>query len=166
MKTVGFDPGSTKTGYCVLENDAIVEAGVIRMVQSQPIQDRLATLMVEAGAILDAHKPTLVGIESPFINPKFKSAVIPLSCARGVLMAVSAYRDAKVVSVSPSEVKRVTGAGPHAQKIVVQSLMHQRFKMKDVPPPDVADAIAVALAASLSEGNHRPAEDLDVAPVQ
>lgn len=152
MRVIGFDPGSAITGYCVLDDDKIVEAGIIRLGNTDPLAYRLATLMVEADEIVDLFKAEVVGVESPFVG-KFPGAAAALSGARGVLMAVSAYRDARVVSLSPSEVKASTGASGRAAKSQIQLLMQQAFNLATPPAEDVADAMAVALAVFRMESS-------------
>lgn len=152
MRVIGFDPGSSITGYCVLDDEKVVEAGIIRLSQTDPLAYRLATLMVESGEIVDLFKPEVVGVESPFVG-KFPGAAAALSGARGVLMAVSAFRDARVISLTPSEVKASTGASGRAAKSQIQLLMQQAFSLENPPAEDVADAMAVALAVFRRESS-------------
>ena len=66
--------------------------------------------------------------------------------ARGVIYLAAAERDIPVVSYAPTRIKNsLTGHG-RASKEQMQRMVQQTFGLAERPhPPDVADALAVAL---------------------
>lgn len=149
MKVLGLDPGSRITGYAVVSDGVIVDAGVFRLKQKE-LGHRLSELLCDIVALLSKH-PDLdaVGVESPFINPKFRNAIIPLAQARGVLLAAVAGAGHSHLDISPSSVKQAVGVGGNASKAQVASAMKLAFRQPqglNKIAQDVYDALAVAEA--------------------
>lgn len=164
MRVMGVDPGLRLTGYgCVdgqgsaIQKPDLVEAGVIRLVKgSAPagsVGDRLVELEAEFDALLAAHRPDVVSIETIFTNPKHPGTVIVQGHARGVLMLAARKRSLPVVEVKPSEVKKgLTGHGA-ASKSQMQAAIAELFGLPEPPKPaDVADALAIALCGLVRAG--------------
>lgn len=148
MRVIGLDPGTEITGYAVVEGTEIIEAGVLRQKKHHDLPRRLAGLLDDMRELIDRTKPELAGVESPFINPKFASAVIPLSHARGVIVAMLARSGVTVLSIAPSEVKKAVGAKGNAKKDTVALFVKDVYSLKAPVGPDCSDALAVAHAAS------------------
>ncbi len=149
MRVMGIDNGSHVVGYAVLEDGALVTAGTIKS-EAKDQGRRLAVIYEEFCKLLEDQKPDLVAIETPFINSKFMSAVIPLGHSRGVLVLALAQRNLKRLDVSPSEAKRAVGAKMKG-KASVQEAVVRLLSLGSTPPPDVADAMALAVAAESHE---------------
>lgn len=161
MRVIGLDPGSEITGYAVVEGKKIIEAGVLRQKHHHDLPARLAGLLTDIRELVERTKPEIAGVESPFINPKFKSAVIPLSHARGVIVAVLALAKVPVVSISPSEVKKGVGAPGNAAKAIVAMFVQDAYGLSAPVGPDCSDALAVAYAiASRPPTPSEPASEL------
>lgn len=142
MRVMGIDPGSQITGYAVIQDEELLEAGVFRLRGSTP--QRLAELMKDLGAVLTRFNPEWCGVETPFVNPKFMNAVVPLSQARGAIVGVLATYGVNVMDISPSGVKKSTGAGGGATKERVAELVSLQLGVK--LEADAADAAAIAIA--------------------
>jgi crossover junction endodeoxyribonuclease RuvC len=151
-KTVllGLDPGLAVTGYAVLSTQGIhpklVEAGVLRASRSQSIEKRLAELYAGLEEILDSHPISSVAIEQLYSHYERPRTAILMGHARGVYCLAAARRDIPVHSYAATKVKKLlTGAG-RAPKAQMQFAVQKQLNLAKVPePPDVADAIAVAL---------------------
>lgn len=157
MKVIGFDPGSHKTGYCILDDGRLVEAGVMNLGKADDLSARLGNLLDDVTIMVCHHEPHVVGVESPFVG-RFASAVIPLAGARGVILAACSNGIIKVTSISPTEVKVSTGASRRAEKSIIQALMREAFGLTELPGEDCADAMAIALATYRRETAPKTAE--------
>jgi crossover junction endodeoxyribonuclease RuvC len=75
--------------------------------------------------------------------------------ARGVICLAAALAAVPLSHYAATHVKRLlTGAG-HAPKSQIQQAIQRELKLRDVPdPPDVADALAVALCHFHETRNH------------
>lgn len=155
MRVLGLDPGLSLTGYGCIDADPaapaggrLVEAGVLRMPTRRSLPERLATLARDLDQVLDDLRPGLVAVESVFHHGRNPRTAIMMGHARGVLLLGAATRSLPVVELPPATIKRaVTGSG-RAGKAQVQSAVATSLRLAGPPePPDVADAIAIALTA-------------------
>jgi crossover junction endodeoxyribonuclease RuvC len=157
MRILGIDPGLRLTGYGVVEMDAasitgeprIIEGGVVRVPPDLPLPVRLRRLHEEIAAIIDELRPELVAVESVFTHPDRASTGVRMGHARGVILLAAAQRGLDVVEHAPAQVKKsLTGDGS-ADKARMQLAIAARCGLAEPPePPDVADALAIALCAA------------------
>ncbi|MBX3315799.1 MAG: crossover junction endodeoxyribonuclease RuvC [Phycisphaeraceae bacterium] len=156
MRVLGIDPGLRITGYgCIVhagERSEIVEAGVIRLVaagsERRTVSERLMELDADFRGLLDRVEPEIVAVEGLFAHYKHPATAIAMGHARGVLLLAIRQRGVRLMELKPLEVKRsVTGHG-HAKKEQMQRAVQTLFGLSEPPTPhDVADALAIALAA-------------------
>lgn len=155
MRVLGIDPGLRVTGYGCIRNATsrpeIVEAGVIRLLsatEKRTVSERLVELDADFRALLDRVTPDIVAVEGLFAHYKHPATAIAMGHARGVLLLAIRQRGLVLMEMKPLEVKRsVTGHG-QAKKDQMQRAVQTLFGLAAPPKPhDVADALAIALAA-------------------
>ena len=152
MRILGIDPGIERTGYGVVDLAAgvgaprLVEAGVIRTRPADPLPDRLAEIRSGLAAVLEEFKPEAVAVEELYSHYAHPRTAILMGHARGIALLAAAEAGVPLVSYSATHIKKsLVGAG-HASKEQVQRAIQSFFNLKTAPqPPDVADALAVAL---------------------
>ena len=161
MNLVGIDPGLNLTGYACVQSTPddpeprLVEAGVIRMQKGQPLPGRLAHLFEELEAIFAEFSPSKVVVESIFSHRSFQKTGLLMGHARGVVLLAAERRGIPTDELAPAEVKRaMTGNGRATKQQIQQAVMAQCGLAEPPSPPDVADAIAIALCAARRE--HQP----------
>lgn len=161
---MGFDPGTRKTGYCVLavgggaHKNKILEWGCWNVGARPSLGDRLEKLYTEASALLRRWNPQVVGIEKAVVFKNIPSS-LTLSEARGVLrLAVHsqlAEAAARIVELSPTLVKKSnTGRGTASKEDIKLHLKLRwgfDFTLKEFSSLsfDAFDALAIATSASL-----------------
>jgi crossover junction endodeoxyribonuclease RuvC len=150
MRILGIDPGLDAAGYGLIDvvggRETLVEAGVIRTKPTQPLPQRLARVAEGLEGILLQHHPDAMAVEDLYSFYKTPKPAILMGHVRGVILSTAARARVPVVSYLPTRVKRgVVGRG-HAPKEQVARMVQMRLKC-DVSklPPDVSDALAVAL---------------------
>ncbi len=164
MRFLGIDPGLRLTGYACLQGTgevpAIVEAGVIRLdVRPVPGHDgrkavpsvsvRLEELDADFRALLARLRPDVVAVESLFAHYEHPATAIVMGHARGVLLLAVRHAGLTLVEFKPNEVKKSLTAFGLAGKAQVQRRVQEHFNLPEPPrPPDVADALAIALCAA------------------
>src|SRR5688500_14111440 len=159
MRIVGIDPGLQITGYGVIDykplRPALVDAGIIRLKVKTPIPDRLVELEAELDSLFDEHKPDVCAVEQLYSNYTHPRTAILMGHARGVIMLVAQRRGIRVEEFAANRIKQsLTGHG-HASKLQMQRAIQSQFALSNLPePPDVADAIAVALCCGRSAKPH------------
>ena len=152
MKVLGIDPGTTVTGFGVVEtgNGAggfgrLVECGVIRFVRGSPLPRRLHELHDGIAELITKYRPTHLALEDVFYHKNVRTALV-LGHARGVILLAAAEGGVEIKQYSPATVKKtVVGVGG-AAKAQVGAMVARLLRLKAAPrPPDAADGVAVAL---------------------
>jgi len=151
-RVIGIDPGLNVTGYGVVESHGsevrLVEAGVIRLPPSRGgnLPARLESLFNELRQVMKEFNPQAMCLEEVYSHADYPRTAILMGHARGVICLAAQLAGIPVLSFSAKRVKQsVTGNG-NASKLQVQRAVQHFFSLDRTPhPPDVADALAVAL---------------------
>lgn len=162
MRILGIDPGTRLTGYGCIDlprgvkagvrgvgrREVLVEAGVFRLDGEKPIADRLLELEGDLVELIGRLKPDVMAVEAVFSHVKFPATAIIMGHARGVILLCGKRASLSLVEVRPAEVKKSIAASGRAGKDQIQRAIQVEFGLAEVPsPPDVADALAIALCA-------------------
>ena len=146
----GIDPGLARTGYAVLATEQgqtrVVDAGVCRLNESLPLEQRLVQLDTDLEAIWDEYDPDVVAVEELYAHYQHPRTAILMGHARGVILLGAARRGFPLLSLPATRVKRhLTGNG-QASKAQMQRAIQATLSLTHLPEPaDVADALAIAL---------------------
>jgi crossover junction endodeoxyribonuclease RuvC len=145
----GIDPGCERTGYGCIESDGsrhrLVDCGAIVTRSCATFPDKLLTIHQGLVALVAAHAPDVVAVESLFYATNVRSA-LKLGHARGVAILAAVARGVPVFEYSPAEVKRAVVGYGRAEKHQVGAMVRLLLGLADVPEPhDAADALAVAI---------------------
>jgi crossover junction endodeoxyribonuclease RuvC len=151
-RVIGIDPGLNVTGYgivvCCPDEVKLLEAGVIRMQRNDRgnLPERLESLFLELRRVIEEFSPQAMCLEEVYSHANYPRTAILMGHARGVICLAARLAGIPVLSFSAKRVKQsVTGNG-NASKLQVQRAVQNYFSLHRVPhPPDVADALAVAL---------------------
>ncbi len=147
---LGIDPGLNVTGYAVLrcrgQGFEVAEAGVIRPLRNIPLEQRLWQLHQDLQELLRTWSVEALALEDLFTHYRQPRTAILMGHARGVICLAAAQAGVPVVAYAPAEVKKlITGHG-RASKDQMQRAVALQLGLAQVPsPPDVADAMALAL---------------------
>ena len=163
VRILGIDPGLRITGYGCIDVDdsgeSLVEGGVFRLGRGKTedakvadvktISARLAELDTDLRELIGRLKPEVVAVEQLFAHPKHPATSIIMGHARGVILLAVRRAGLELIEIRPNEIKKsLTGFG-HAKKGQMQAAVQAYFNLEEPPrPPDVADAIAIALCAA------------------
>lgn len=150
-RILGLDPGFARTGFAILDSDRgrlrAIDYGCWETKKNEPFSQRLVFLASELRKTIKKFKPTLVAVEELFFLKNLKTAV-NVAQARGVLLLVAEQAKTAIIELTPLEVKQSLSGYGRADKQQVQKMVQWILKLKERPQPDdVADALAVAIAA-------------------
>lgn len=150
---LGIDPGLQRSGYALVSTgptaDAVrlVEAGLIRLPRGRPLPERLVELECSLEDVLASHTPAALACEELYAHYRHPRTAILMAHARGVILALAARRGLEVISVAATNVKKLlTGSGRAGKRQVQRAVMATLGLPRLPDPPDVADAIAIALS--------------------
>jgi crossover junction endodeoxyribonuclease RuvC len=150
LRILGIDPGLNITGYGVLEiapqGPRLVEAGVVRGKTRGSLTARLLEVYQGVADVIAAFHPRVMAIEQLYSHYARPRTAILMGHARGVICLAATLAGVPVVHYSATQIKKIlTGAG-HAGKPQVQRAIQRELGLPALPePPDVADALAIAL---------------------
>ena len=165
MRVMGIDPGTRITGYGCVELTAnaieprLIEAGVLKLDSAGSIEQRLMVLHEGVVGLIDELQPGSFAIEKIFAHYKHPRTAITMAHARGVVLLAAQQAGLGIEHLPATEVKKsVTGNG-HATKHQIQQAVASQCRLAELPePPDVADAIAIALCAARRQAFARLAQ--------
>lgn len=158
MRILGVDPGLRVTGYGVIALSSkkgsrpaieLVEAGVVRTHEREGIAERLRKIYKSLSDVVKELKPDVLAIEKLYAHTEHPATSILMGHARGVVCLLAGVHEIPLVNIASTHVKKaLTGQG-HAGKAQIQRMVQRELGLKDLPePPDVADALAVAIACA------------------
>jgi crossover junction endodeoxyribonuclease RuvC len=95
---------------------------------------------------MEQFRPSVMAVEQLYAHYKHPRTAILMGHARGVLFLAAAVRDIPVVSYNATRIKKTVTGNGRAPKDQVQRTVQRELGLAKMPdPPDVADALAVAL---------------------
>ena len=148
---LAVDPSLRGTGYAVLISEGpsrkirAVTYGVVSNPARLPHEACLLAIHDTLLALMDAHHPSGVAIESVIYVQSFRTAIV-LGSARGAVLLAAARRGLPIHEYAPRRVKQAVVGRGGAQKQQVGFMVRALLGLEETPPPDAADAIAVGLA--------------------
>ena len=151
-RILGIDPGLGITGYGVLEfalpRPILCEAGIIRTADDDATEMAEKVLSVYNGLaeVIAQFKPDTMAVEQLYAHYDHPRTAILMGHARGVIFLAAAQQNIPVVSYASTQVKKIVTGNGRASKDQVQRTIQRELGLANLPdPPDVADALAVAL---------------------
>ena len=160
MFVLGIDPGLTRCGYgcvgVVAGKELVRGAGLVTTEPTAPLAERLAELHAELGAVVRECAPEVVAVERVLFQTNARTAM-SVGQASGIALLVAASAHLPVVEYSANEVKLAVAGYGGATKEQVQRMVATLCGLDEVPrPPDVADALALALCHLAASRSARP----------
>jgi crossover junction endodeoxyribonuclease RuvC len=151
MRILGIDPGLRITGYGVVESGSerpvIREAGVIRSLAAKTsMASRILSVYNGIVEIIEQYEPSVLAVEQLYAHYLHPRTAILMGHARGAILLAAAQKGLEVVSYNATRVKKTITGNGRASKDQVQRTIQRELGLTKVPdPPDVSDALAVAL---------------------
>ena len=152
MRVLGVDPGTSVTGYGVIETGngtsgmgRLIECGVIRFAGRSPLPRRLHELHEHITDLITRHRPGALALENVFYHKNVHTTLV-LGHARGVILLAAEQAGIDIAEYPPATVKKTVAGAGGATKQRIGGMVARLLRLKDVPKPaDAADGVAVAL---------------------
>lgn len=152
MIVLGIDPGLALTGYAAVRcagdgvTPRLIEAGVFRFDRRRTVSQRLIELHRDLAELIERCRPHCVCVESLFAHYGHPRTAIIMAHARGIILFTAERAGLTLIELPPAEVKKATTGNGRASKPEMQHAVTALLGLPEMPqPPDVADAIAIAL---------------------
>jgi crossover junction endodeoxyribonuclease RuvC len=157
-RVLAIDPALRKTGYAVVEKRGadlkVITYGVIQNHPKLLTSGCLVAIRDQLAKVIREHSPTVCGIESTIFVQSYKTAIV-LGAARGACLLAAAEFGLPIYEYAPREVKQAAVGRGAAHKDQVAFMIRSMLRLRETPPPDAADALAVGIAHFQNAEAHR-----------
>lgn len=149
LRILAVDPALRCTGYAVLHHEAgqtrAVTYGVIQNPAKMLTSGCLVAIRERLTELIREHQPTECAVEATIYVQSFRTA-ITLGSVRGAVLIAAAEHGLAIYDYAPREVKQAAVGKGAAAKEQVAFMMRSILRLRETPPADAADALAVGLA--------------------
>jgi crossover junction endodeoxyribonuclease RuvC len=156
---LGVDPSLRGTGFGVIQishsHPKTLTQGTISCPKNWERSRCLAKISQTLREEIKKHQPTVCVVEGLFFAQNLRTAII-MGEARGAAMAAIAEAGLDIYEIATRKVKlAIVGYGA-AQKIAVAKMVQRMLQLAELPAPDAADALALALAHAQENSRYNP----------
>lgn len=148
MRVLGVDPGTSVTGWGVVEPAGsgfrCVASGTVSLSGRRPLANRLQQIRTAVAELLGEHEPAALALEKAFVAHNVQSA-FRLGEARGAVLIAAAEAGVAVFEYAPAAVKLAAVGYGRADKQQMVRGVSLRLGIPPVRRADEADALAIAL---------------------
>ena len=152
---LGVDPSLRGTGFGVIRvarpQVFALAQGTIACPASWERSRCLAKIHETLCDVIREHRPTLCMVEGLFFAQNLQTAII-MGEARGAALVAVATAGLEIHELAPRKVKQAIVGYGAAQKLAVAKMVQRMLNLAELPAPDAADALALALAHAQSAG--------------
>lgn len=145
---VAVDPALRAAGFAVLTREkqklSCCACGVIRNGARMRASDCLLALHEGVTEIIGNHGPKAMAVEGVIYVQSYQTA-ITLGAARGAVILAATMRGLPVHEYAPRRVKQAVVGHGAADKRQVAFMVRVLLGMRQTPPADAADAIAIGI---------------------
>jgi crossover junction endodeoxyribonuclease RuvC len=156
-RLLGIDPSLRGTGFGVIEvargQSGAKAQGTIRCPADWEPSRCLAKIFQTIQSVIREQAPEICVVEGLFYAQNMRTALI-MGQARGAALAAAAAAGLEIYELAPRRVKQAVVGYGAASKDAVARMVQRQLNLAELPEPDAADALAVALAFTQSQGRH------------
>jgi crossover junction endodeoxyribonuclease RuvC len=154
---LGIDPSLRGTGYgivrCGRSQPVALAHGTIACPRDWERSRCLAKISQTLRDVVREYAPTVCVVEGLFFVQNLKTAIV-MGEARGAAMAAVAESGMEIFEIATRKVKQAIVGYGAAQKIAVAKMVQRMLNLAELPAPDAADALALALAHAQENSRH------------
>lgn len=148
-RVLAIDPALRNTGWAIVEKNGrdlrALAYGVISNPPKLLHSGCLVAIREQLNDVIRQHAPTVCAIEATIYVQSFKTAIV-LGTARAACLIAAAEHGLAIYEYAPKEVKQAAVGRGAAQKDQVAFMIRSMLRLRETPPADAADALAVGIA--------------------
>ena len=149
MRVLAIDPAVRNTGYAVLEGEprkpTVLAYDVIRIPAKLPQSAALSAIRTHLVSVIQKFQPDEVAVEG-IIYVQSHQTAISMGAARAAALIAAADHGLAIYEYAPRKVKMAVVGKGTAVKSQVAFMVRALLGLAETPPPDAANALAIALA--------------------
>jgi crossover junction endodeoxyribonuclease RuvC len=146
---LGIDPSLRGTGFGVIRiarpHPHTLGHGAIHCPAGWERSRCLVKIAQTLREVVQRHRPMVCVVEGLFYAQNLQTALI-MGEARGVCLATAAEAGLDIYEIAARKVKQAVVGYGAAQKLAVAKMVQRMLRLAELPAPDAADALALALA--------------------
>jgi crossover junction endodeoxyribonuclease RuvC len=154
---LGLDPSLRGTGYGVIKPGKPYPQTLAHGVISCPLgwehSRCLVKIVQKLREVLQEQRPAVCVVEGLFYAQNLQTALV-MGEARGAALATMAEAGLEIYELAPRKVKQAIVGYGAAQKLAVAKMVQRMLRLPEMPAPDAADALALALAHAQEQGRY------------
>jgi len=147
-RVIGIDPGTHLMGVGIVEKIGnqfkSIYFETLEAPARAPLPERLHYLFNELSQIMKVYAPEVMAVENVFFSQNVQTA-IKIGEARSVALVVGTQHGSEIHEYPPARVKQSVVGNGRATKDQIQWMVKVLLNLPKAPPPDAADALAIAL---------------------
>ncbi len=151
----GLDPSLRSTGYGIIRAEGrdlrALAYGVIKNPDKVLPSRCLIAIREKVTDLIQQYKPDSAAVEGIIYLQNYQTA-ITLGAARGAALLALAEAGLPIYEYAPRRVQAAATGRGGAQKAQVGFMMRALLGLTENPPPDAADALALALTHAQNTG--------------
>lgn len=160
-KTVilGVDPGTRISGYGIIQEEEgsyrPLDYGCIRPPTDFKLSDRYLIIFNGICELIQRYRVDAISVETQFVAKNAQSAM-KLGMARCAVMIAGRNAKVPIFEYAPMKAKLAVVGNGKASKEQVQAMVQRLLNLHQLPdPPDIADALALAICHAHTPGIHQ-----------
>jgi len=154
---LGLDPSLRGTGYGIIRlakpHPQTLVHGTVSCPAAWERSRCLVKIVQTLRDVLKEHHPTVCAVEGIFYAQNLQTAMV-MGEARGAAMSAVAEAGLEIYEIAPRKVKQAVVGYGAAQKAAVAKMVQRMLHLAELPAPDAADALALALAHAQENGRY------------
>jgi len=157
-RVLAIDPALRKTGFAIVESAGkelrALTYGTITTNPKLLPSGCLVAIREQLNDVIRQYQPTVCAIEATIFVQSLKTAIV-LGSARGAALIAAAEHGLAIYEYAPREIKQAAVGRGAAAKEQVAFMIRSMLRLRETPPADAADALAVAITHFQSSEAHR-----------
>jgi crossover junction endodeoxyribonuclease RuvC len=154
---LGVDPSLRGTGFGVIRLakpfPGTLCHGTISCPASWGHSRCLVKIVQSLREVLERHRPAVCVVEGLFFAQNLQTALV-MGEARGAALATIAEAGLEIYELAPRKVKQAIVGYGAAEKFAVAKMVQRMLRLSELPGPDAADALALALTHAQQNGRY------------
>ena len=154
---LGVDPSLRGTGYGVIRTGGgrpvTLAQGTIACPKDWLHSRCLALIYETLQEVVRTHQPDTGVLEGLFFAQNLKTAIV-MGQARGAALAALGGAGLDLYELAPRKVKLAVVGHGGAGKLAVAKMVQRMLALAELPAPDAADALALAIAFAQEQGRY------------
>jgi crossover junction endodeoxyribonuclease RuvC len=152
---LGVDPSLRGTGYGVIRLakpfPQTLAHGTVRCPATWEHSRCLVKIAQALRELIQQHQPAVCVVEGIFYAQNLQTALV-MGQARGASLVAVAEAGLEIYELAPRKVKQAIVGYGAAQKLAVAKMVQRLLHLRELPEPDAADALALALTHAQENG--------------